>query len=840
MAIPQPQFVGPTKAQYQQQANRDLGASMGRLANTGLQKQRLNEEQRQYDFNNLLKVADNIRLTQHHGNWVSFAEGNPGMAKSIFTGIYGDKEGGYIFQQFADGTPETRQQIVDRVLDEGMLEGWGDEEQSEGQRSGDGGRQREEVEPTPVDYSRTEPEPAPQQRTNREGFQANVPEQEAGAMRSGGITGGVSGGGDSRTVDYLSQADKAASEGMYLENGLRKSAGVEDAPVPINTETIDTIFSDVEIPQGASAKKIAQSISGAVSKYDEEAARFFAQGTAYLREGTDEQWAEFDKKAQKYFGVDGDTLFAVRNQMFDNVEEGRPVNYMPPENARDSWWWTGQNIPPYAKVRDFVQSDEQTEGPGAVEDGGSTSTSASASTSASTKKSAEQVEKLSKVSKDISKVDMSTLSPAKMETMQEGISKLGRQLLEQTIMRPGSLESLSKSLNLPKETTTKVADWTESLNEASDKEFQRYQDLKRREPRTARAVKRMFDKVNDNLTNAVQQAKRVRAERRANRESTRAEEIVAEATGREPAEEDATKRKKKKKEPSRTTVMAATLALSEERRKEIFRDAVSDNPSNLMKASLPQEVVDRRTTERELNIRQQNADTNAFNAQTSRDRLGIAESQFNRSAAQSDARIALERRRVALDEKRFGLQEGQQLTDEEAKRLRAAEIAYAETRNELMAEELEAMRNGEAPIDLTGPLAALEVDEATIKRYEDAMMERAEGDPETYKKLRTKALNSDPIYRSAVDSVAQIKGLISGVSPQKIKDTVTYGRFETTGPFGKLFSPSKDYSAEYYVTGPNVYSGDTPEQDGGNDTPTGPDPVDKAVNDAMNEFTPTY
>lgn len=246
--------------------------------------------------------------------------------------------------------------------------------------------------------------------------------------------------------------------------------GQEDVEVPINSDSIGMIWGDIQLDPTTKVSDTAATIRNALSANgaSEEALAFLRKGTGYLRDNKgddDAEWKEFDENAHKYFGVDGDTLFAVYNQMFDNVEKGRPLSYMPPESERQGkWWWEGKSMPIKEAVRRVISEPEPE--PEAIQ----TVLKKASNTIDYASLSSQEVRDLDQFAQKAYNVSFSMLTP-------EAIAK-------SVGLPPGAAATVQEAYSLVNE--------TENPNELSIS--------LRNNPRKSRVLSRGFDRVRSSIT----------------------------------------------------------------------------------------------------------------------------------------------------------------------------------------------------------------------------------------------------------------------------------------------------------------------------------------------------
>jgi hypothetical protein len=670
------------------------------------------------------------------------------------------------------------------------------------------------IEKTPVSESRpTSSQQQPQQqqpsRNTIAGFRANVPEQEASKMRSGGMAGAVTGAGDARAVDYLSQANAAAREGVYLENGLRKSQGVENVNVPLNTETLTTVFGGVEVPQGAPAKKTAIALKEAVAQYDQEAADFFGKETKYLRTGSEEQWAEYDKKAKEHFGVDGQTLFSIRNQMFDNVEKGRPIDYMPPENERDQWWWTGKEMPVVAKMRELTTIEEPT------------------------------AEDVVAAAEDINTLDPADSTEQELQYVGEAEDIASRTFLEdvsngQTVSFGLLFKNSLKKANLPEDAKAPVSDYLGKL--AKPGLFVDWNSLLRSDPKGARAVSKYVKSNSETISGAMRAADKAIQSTAARLGSNKADGQNSGAAGEEKPKslietreyESAVERFNRitgyASEGQALKDMAFIQSARFEQLVREFQREGTDGLSPMTERHLPETAFQRRQQIAARDLR--------------RERFEEAKDQFKAQQELRDEQLDLQKRRVALAERGMDLKEtaseraGYNYKDvvDVGIALQESRASLMEWQAELYKEQLEGEKGEALSEEQIGGAMAVEAmteNRRIIDSMEESLWEKAENDPETFARLKEKALRDDELYRSAHDALIIALGTITGKAPKMVRQIIEAQKGQPLrnfwrGMFGSNDFVKKEEESSYWrlQLTPTVSSGEDNETS--NDTTAPP------------------
>jgi hypothetical protein len=499
MAIPQPMYVS-TENEYrqleEQRAGR-LAGQVGQFANVMQGNRQLAEEQRQYDVRNQLLMADDIRKTQYGGNWVHYVLNDP-TAEGVFQSIYGPEKGSKMFNDMIEqirAHPE-QMQTAEQMMDNTMREWFMEETQEQGNTTDtsrtppgtttpvnapgagrapstptsmagsidrsinavipQGGQdtsspalgvvnpQTERV-PSVEESPRPEPKPAVEYRvaspfvtTGGQAPDLTVEKevQNRGATRSFATEDRARGESAAYREDYVKRVNENGA--VVNERGQPIGEGQEKASLPINRETLNTVFGNVQLNDAGNATANAKAIQGAFrdAGASEEAVAFIGEKTGYLRNGSEEQLAEYDRKSRELFGVDGDTMFAIRNQMFDNIHNGRPLGYMPLEGQRTQWWWTGKNMPiPQAAKEVIDDPDASTEDYAAV-------------------------------LKDGNKVNSATLSGEEFALMNQFLSKASERIMRDLALDKEQAKQFASSTGLGPEATNMAQGAAETLSEA--------------------------------------------------------------------------------------------------------------------------------------------------------------------------------------------------------------------------------------------------------------------------------------------------------------------------------------------------------------------------------------
>lgn len=721
MAIPQPraQFNGPTKAQYQQQQLRDLGQSIQNFTSLGLQKQRQNEQKRQFNYLEGAKNAYSILQNQYGGDWARFATDNSKMMQNLFTSTYGEEEGNAVFEQFMRNPQQTGEQKMREAFEYGL-----EQDGAPGPASEPGSMRVDAMtgfQRTPAKDSEPEPQRQQQQYVTHEDYQPQMREPAQSSVQGGGMTGPVAGAtGDQRTVAYLQQADQMAKQGAYLPNGLRKSEGVEDTvPVPLNTESMSTVFGGLEIPADASDRQIATALSEAVKQYDPEAGVFFGRKTSHLATASEEQRAEFDQMAQEKFGMDGDTLLAVRNQMFDNVRKGRPIDYMPPEEERTQWWWTGENIPVAAKVRDLTTVEEPT---------------------------------IETVNAAVSngELDVDSLEPGEVKEVMKGLDIGETIALEQALMDPKYLNSVARNMKLPETFVDGMKSAIEMVN--NEQRVRTIGELKLEDPKRARVVERFYNRASDAFKSGL------------NRFKKRPKDLE------KVAEREKQRREEGRPNDSLEQVIADSIAMRKARSERLYEKIKNGEISPAMYALMPADIIEKDIARRDMGLQERRFEEaeRQFDAQ-----------QRNVAANRrlEERRVQLAERGMDLEEDKFALTAGSMSPEDNAK-MQAAQLANLEARTALLKKQVEAFGQG-SPEDQMKSLALIEeVFSKTIKQREDAWMKAADGDPEKFRRLKIEGLKTDPAYRDAINTVSEVYSQITGIPSKEITLEADFSWYE--------------------------------------------------------------
>jgi len=505
--IPQPQFLN-TGMDYRQQQLQQQGLraqQVGQFANVMQENRRLAEDQRQFDVRNVLDYAQNVVKTQHGGDWANYLKNDP-TAESTFQAIWGPDKGTQMFNQTVTAINDpnipmrTKGQIMENVMRRAFIEGV--------PRDGGGGGVAPEpgVTPTPVRDTNPTPQPQPSKTINKDlnpnlmsaaerlqgNVQVGINDPTTQQTEGGGLYPATVASPDVSTIpgrevgrpegeqkreDYATQANAVASRGGMPVNasGFPIATGQEQADLPINTQTIEQVWSSVSLPQNAGPGQIATTLKQAVldAGGSQEAADFMGKGTAYLTDnkGDDEaEWAEFDEKARRLFGVDGDTLYAVRNQMFDNVAKGRPTTYMPPEGSEDrnQPWWSGKNIQVQDRIRDVVADPEATD--------------------------ASMVNALSSASS----VDLSSLNGVELANIGQLVDKADKRFRETMIREPEYHNFVAKEAGLPESSGAQVQEALSMVDSAEN--AQALSKSMNDNPRKRRIVQRTTDHLSSAFT----------------------------------------------------------------------------------------------------------------------------------------------------------------------------------------------------------------------------------------------------------------------------------------------------------------------------------------------------
>lgn len=527
MAVPQPEIIG-SKQNYQQlqnQKSQGLTQAAGTFAQTMAENRRLAEEQRQFDLRKSLDVADSIRKSQYGGNWVRFAQDNQGLAKNIMYELYGPQDGEEMYKQLTTAKDnQTAEQIIDNVRRQALKVGGG---------AGGGGGSTQPVPTTPVrDEQQPKPQDQGQGRTSMD-LTPGVPEQverASGGPQAMNLAGpaqtekgpGVEApnvsprsGAPAKKVDvegrqqerpeaqkwesdYATEtAGVQIGEGGMLVNqqGLPVARGQEQAEFPVNTMTLGTFSETLPNPDEVGAGETARGIAKQFGQRgaSEEAQQFIRQGTAQLR-GADkdsEEWKEFDRKAQKYLGVDGDTWFSIRNQMFDNAQKGRPLGYIPPEEERTQWWWTGQEMP----VAERAQRTIGDKGAG--------------------------FDEKADVAKEIKQTDVGQLSLDDMNKIGNYLNNAADEMVQSIASEESVAKDVVKKIGLPESASSDFQEWADAFLKARGRGG--VQKATTEHPKGARVAERVLERG----SNAARKAK-ARSRGRSEQQKEKDREAVAE------------------------------------------------------------------------------------------------------------------------------------------------------------------------------------------------------------------------------------------------------------------------------------------------------------------------
>ena len=735
MAIPQPTVVA-SRADYERNRQASLANATQSVAtfaqtregqkNRQFKREELEEKQRQFDVVNLLKTANDIRNTQHRGNWVAFAQDNPNIARRLIGVVFGDNEGVVedIYLNLTEGTPQTRQQVWQGLQDYYYKQGFIPESEGQGPPPGTIPASQQQGEST-----------LPEQPYRLGQFNPNVPSageatQERKTYPQAGFTGGRSveedyaykydaenpslyGIGKEETAAQTEKGKQFESEyarevgdfqvnesgQMIDERGLPIADGQQGVGFPINRATLDMIGgAELRSPdKGGTNASIGRTMDdlAAVLRRNgasEEAAEFAKKGTAfYFKPSTsDKQRAEFDKKARKHFGVDGDTWVAIRNQMIENTRNGRPLNWMPPDDVKkDLYWWSGTDPAPAAKAG-IVANDPEAD-----------------------------IEVKAQTAEELTRVSLLELSPEELQNVSTFMNSATGDMLTTLSENDDMAREVLKKINVPEEATDSFQQWLVALNESdSMEEFTKRVSTN---PKGRRIAQRVMERTQLDLAKAARKEKQ---------KSQGKLEKAQEAVG------------------SGNYTFEQRFQVTKDRAEQIMRQYEGLEP---MEYAVEKAVP-------------------------------LEERRFEEAQSQFKTNVDLRREAMPTEEEKAATTKYKK---EQAKML-AAQTAIKEMELDMMKDQYEAFKNGEAPQDFS--MAIKWAENIFNMRMEDI---HDDCDSATCVSRELKEALKEPMFKTAYETMTKLTAAISGLDAKEVEAS-----YRERGWFATKFGTAGEMTSE--------------------------------------------